>query len=164
MDLAGLLGGLRPQCSATSAWGCPWHDAVQPYSRLGSGHGGKAERSAPLLLPASLRRKRKHLRLSWVDICGSGDRGNLCEKLGWHQRQGVLLSLYVCTSSSLTAGTGTCVEPHTRIRAACWLTGLQSSVLAHRDFTSCQQSLLIPQKRLFSLLLFHCSPRERCSV
>lgn len=135
-----------------------------PTAGLAVGMGGKAERSAPLLLPESLRKKRKHLCLSWVDICGSGDRGNLCEKLGWHQRQGVLLSLYVCTSSSLTAGTGTCVEPRTHIRAACWLTGLQSPVLAHRDLTSCQQSLLIPQKRLFSVLLCHCSPRERCSA
>lgn len=100
VDLAGLLGGLRPQYSATRAWGCPWHDAVHPYSMPGSGHGGKAERSAPLLLPASLRRKRKHLCLSWVDICGSGERGNLCEKLGWHQRQGVLLSLYILVPDS----------------------------------------------------------------
>lgn len=52
-------------------------------------------RSSPLLLPVSLHRKTKHLCLSWVDTHESGDRGYLCEKLGWHWRQSVLLCLCI---------------------------------------------------------------------
>lgn len=135
--LGGLLGDLSLQCSATRVWGYPWHNAVNSYSKSGNGHGGKEGCSAPLLLRVSLHRKRKHLCLCWADICGNGKRGDLCEKLGWHQRQGVLLSLYILDSMHRHMHRATCFE------AACWLVGLQSPVLTHTDVTSCQQPPLI---------------------
>lgn len=74
--------------------------ATPPRSSLGMSTRGRWE-AAALLLPVSLRRQKEQLCLSWVGICGSGDRGGLCEKPGWHQRQGELLHLYILVLDSV---------------------------------------------------------------
>lgn len=139
---------------------------LTPPVDLGMGMRGRRDvHSSPLLLPVSLHRKTKHLCLSWHCACPVPVRvetGEICVR-NWDGTEDRVCSS-ACASSSLTDRTGTHVEPHTRIRAARCLVGLQSQILAHTDFTICQQSLLILQKLLFSLLLFHCSPREHCSV
>lgn len=105
----------------------------------------------------NLHRQKK----SWVGICGSGDRRGLCEKLGWHEREGMLLTLHILILDSMHRH----MHGATRLHWGGLLAGrFQSPVLVHTDFTSCQQPLPIPQTLLFSLLLFHYSLREGCSV